>query len=125
MTNEDIDDRRQRAWTGKLRNSIYLVEVLPNDQILSLPDLQYHQMRQYDLEMKSIPCVPLAAPTWFDIMKSDPQITIPSNKAANPNAMKIPECCKSDGAVFRSYHNIHLSHCHLLASKYFAVSMLI
>jgi len=50
--------------------------------------------------MKNIPHVPLAAPTWFDIMKSDPQIAIPSNKAANLNAMKIPERHKSDGAVF-------------------------
>ena len=33
-------------------------------------------------------------------MKSDPQIAIPSNKAANLNAMKIPERHKSDGAVF-------------------------
>jgi len=48
----------------------------------------------------------MAAPTRFDIMKANPRIGIPSNKAAaNPNAMKITECHKSDGAVFLSYHD--------------------
>jgi len=56
--------------------------------------------------MKSIPWAHMAAPTRFEIMKTNPRIGIPSNKAAaNPNAMKIPECRENDSAMFLSYHD--------------------
>jgi len=51
--------------------------------------------------MRNIPWAHMAAPTRFEIMKTNPIMGIPSNKAAaNPNAMEEFQRWKSDGGIF-------------------------
>ena len=65
-----VYDQRQRARKGKLKKSMCFVEAFPSDKMLLL--LQIHRIIGPDnLEMKSIPWAYMAAPTQFDIMKTN------------------------------------------------------